>query len=947
MKKLFILFGLVLLLTYQLFPQIPQYRVTMTQADYELLYTRSIWSDDRLPSPFYSNDSLWNKALIRFKGHSTRYYSKKSYRLRFAADQLFYGLGDVNFNSMYTDKSFLREKLAWDIYSDLGAVAPFCYHANFKINSETKGLFAFIDKIDRYFLINRGFTLGNLYEANDDYYSATLRIETDSLLKLYYKKEVGSKTDYSDLTQMITTINTVHDSLFANTVVQLFDTSSILNWFVVNTLTMMGDSYNKNYSLFNDTTRQSQNWIFIPWDYDLSWGRSGDYSKPFPASLLNDGFAYSFAPLTGPPNVLKDRWMANPQLKEKFRIHLKNTLDNIFTESRIHRRIDSLAALIQNDVAADPQKWGTVQDFYEHVEALKYYVTARRNYLYKTFINPPSGIYNIATLKITQTNVPYDFITYDGRTIATMWFQSFSGLDSVTIYTYPDSTPPFVNNPADQRYIKRFIKIIPHPSLAVYNAKLQFMYKDYSATQREVGTGVQDERLLKAHLYNGTSWERLPTEVNSFANTITIENITQAQSGYTKFISAMMYETYTQKWFKQPNFFWQRLYDVNFKDYQTGFAIGEHGTFLKTTNGGANWTEKQIGFNGHFFKFTMPSENNFFAVGEFGALYKSTDNGDVWKKIAIPTTINLRSIWMDSFLNGFVVGDRGFTASTTDSAKTWNVQILDSTKNLKDIASFEDGRKIIIGGGGYILFTNLYGKEFRVINSPTKASLQSVKIFNNTTIWIAGDSGTVISSTDGGSTWQNISVPVNAKLNDLHVISENSVFVVGDNGKIFYTNNGGVNWYSQYSADSHDLLAVAFIDSTYGITVGNDGTVLKTTEPGTLNGNKPPVANIPSEYKLYQNYPNPFNPTTIIEYDIPVQTKVVMKVYNILGQEVATLVNEEIMAGRHKVTFDGSSAFGGLSSGVSSKGGYASGVYFYRITTGNGFSQTKKLLLLR
>ncbi len=916
---------------YQLFSQIPQYSVKMTQADYESLYTRSIWNNDRLPSPFYSNDSIWNKATIRFKGHSTRYYSKKSFRLRFATDQLFYGLRDVNLNSMYTDKSFLREKLAWDLYSDLGAVAPFCYHANFKINSEPKGLFAFIDKIDRYFLINRGFTLGNLYEANDDYFSSDLTIQSDSLLKLYYKKEVGNINDYTDLKQMITTINTVHDSLFANTVIQLFDTNSVLNWFVVNTLTMMGDSYNKNYSLFNDTTRQSQNWIFIPWDYDLSWGRSGDYSKPFPASLLNDGFAYSFQPLSGPSNVLKDRWMANPLLKEKFRLHLKKALDNIFTEERFHRRIDSLATLIQNDVAADPQKWGTLQDFYEHVEALKYYVTARRNFLYKTFINPPSGNYNNATVKITQTNVPYNFVSFDGRTIATMWFQNYSGLDSVTIYVYPDSTPPFVSNPADQRYIKRFVKIIPHPSTAIYNCKIQFMYKDYSATQREVGTGIQDERLLTAHSYNGLSWDRLSSEINSFANTVTIENVTQEQSGNNKFISAMVAETYTQKWFKQPNYFWQRLYDVNFKDYQTGFAIGEHGTFLKTTNGGTNWIEKQIGFNGHFFKFTMPSQNIFFTVGEFGALYKSTDNGDVWKKVIFPTTKNLRSIWMDSLFNGWVVGDKGFSASTTDSAKSWNIQIFDSTKNLNDIAAFGDGRKIIVGSNGYILAINVYGKEFYTLNSPTKVSLYSVKIYNNT-LWIVGDSGIVITSTNRGSTWNNISVPENVKLNDLQVINDSSVFVVGDNGNIFYTNDAGNNWHAQYSADSHDLFAVAFVDSAYGIAVGNDGTVLKTTEPGTLRGDKL-IANLPNDFKLYQNYPNPFNPSTTIEFDIPVESKIVIKIYNTLGQEVAILVNEERRAGSHKVKFDGSS----LSSGV----------YFYRISTGSGYSQTKKLLLLK
>lgn len=933
MKRLLILLGLAVLSSYQLFSQIPQYSVTMSNADYELLYTRDIFSDVYLNSPFTSNDTLYSGARIRFKGHSTRYYPKKAYRVRMATTQLFYGIRDLNFNAMYTDKSLIREKLAWDLFADLNAVVPFCYHANFKINSELKGLFVLIDKVDRYFLTNRGFTLGNLYNADDTYTKADLTIQPDSLLKLYYSKEFGTAGDYTDLKQLIQELNTAPDDLFAETVIQLFDTTSILNWFTVNTLTMMGDSYNKNYNLYHDTTRLSQQWIIIPWDYDLSWGRTGDYTKPYPSSLLNDGFAYTFPPLSGPSNVLKDRWMANSQLKEKFRVHLKNALDNIFTESRIHPRIDSLATLIQNDVAADPQKWGTMQDFYEHVEALKYYVTTRRNYLYKTFINPPSGNYNNATIKVTQTNVPYNFVSYDGRTIATMWFQSFSGLDSVTIYAYPDSTPPFVSNPAAQRYIKRFVKIIPHPSTAAYSAKLQFMYKDLYANAREVGIGVQDEHLLKAHWYNGTSWEGLPSEINSFANIITIENITQAQSGYTKFISAMMAETYTQKWFDQPNMLWQRLYDVNFRDYQNGFAIGEHGTFLKTTDGGANWIEKQIAFNGHFFKFAEPSQNSFFAVGEFGALYKSTDNGEVWKKVIIPTNVNLRSLRMDFSFNGWVVGDKGFSASTTDSAKTWNIQILDSTKNLFDIASFDDGRKIIVGSGGYIFVSNGYGKEFSSINSPTTASLQSVKIYNNTTIWIAGDSGTVITSTDRGSTWQNINVPLNVKLNDLHIINESSVFVVGENGKIFYTNNGGVNWYAQYSADSHDLFAVTFIDSAYGIAVGNDGTVLKTTEPGTLTEFKEPLVLLPIGFNLYQNYPNPFNSSTIIRYQLPNSGHVELKIYDLLGREVKTLINEDKKIGSYEVMFDGSL----LSSGV----------YFYRIQVGDNFIEVKKLVLLK
>jgi hypothetical protein len=81
-----------------------------------------------------------------------------------------------------------------------------------------------------------------------------------------------------------------------------------------------------------------------------------------------------------------------------------------------------------------------------------------------------------------------------------------------------------------------------------------------------------------------------------------------------------------------------------------------------------------------------------------------------------------------------------------------------------------------------------------------------------------------------------------------------------------------------------------------------------------------------------QNYPNPFNPSTIISYELPKASKVVIKVYDVLGNEVATLVNEEKSAGRYSTEFFGSN----LSSGI----------YLYKITSGD-FIQTKKMILMK
>ena len=89
---------------------------------------------------------------------------------------------------------------------------------------------------------------------------------------------------------------------------------------------------------------------------------------------------------------------------------------------------------------------------------------------------------------------------------------------------------------------------------------------------------------------------------------------------------------------------------------------------------------------------------------------------------------------------------------------------------------------------------------------------------------------------------------------------------------------------------------------------------------------------VPSEYKLFQNYPNPFNPKTIIQYSIPEKSLVSIKIFNALGKEVFTLVNEEKSSGNYEVEYDGS--------------GLTSGIYYYQLISGN-FKKTNKMILLK
>ncbi|MBI5019931.1 MAG: choice-of-anchor D domain-containing protein [Ignavibacteriales bacterium] len=126
------------------------------------------------------------------------------------------------------------------------------------------------------------------------------------------------------------------------------------------------------------------------------------------------------------------------------------------------------------------------------------------------------------------------------------------------------------------------------------------------------------------------------------------------------------------------------------------------------------------------------------------------------------------------------------------------------------------------------------------------------------------------------------------------------------------------------------------------IIIGNTANqnIASGFDNGTLevkiNTSVDEMTDLPSNFALTQNYPNPFNPSTIINYQLPIDNWVTLKIYNVLGVEIATLVNEDKKMGRYEAVFDGSSASGGLTSGV----------YYYRLIAGD-YVSTKKFVLLK
>jgi len=242
---------------------------------------------------------------------------------------------------------------------------------------------------------------------------------------------------------------------------------------------------------------------------------------------------------------------------------------------------------------------------------------------------------------------------------------------------------------------------------------------------------------------------------------------------------------------------------------------------------------------------------------------------------------------------------------------------------------------LAVGSNGTIIITSNGGLTWTSQSSGISNYLFSIYFVDSNTGWIAGSDGILLKTIDGGSTWITQSSGTNAWLRSIYFKDNNTGWTVGNDGIILMTEDGGDIWSGCRSFTNNTLNSVMFADDTTGWVVGETGTVLKMTlaEFFTDIEDDPFLQSpIPQEIALSQNYPNPFNPTTTIEFSIPKAEHVTLKIYNLLGQQVLTLVSDKLTPGEYKYTWDASHL--------------ASGVYVYKLEAGN-FSNTKKLILLK
>jgi photosystem II stability/assembly factor-like uncharacterized protein len=285
------------------------------------------------------------------------------------------------------------------------------------------------------------------------------------------------------------------------------------------------------------------------------------------------------------------------------------------------------------------------------------------------------------------------------------------------------------------------------------------------------------------------------------------------------------------------------------------------------------------------------SSTTAIAVGDYGIIMKSTNTGANWSNITGPVTSSLKSVSFSDSLNGTAVGIGGTILKTSNSGNNW------SQINTTDV---------------------------------TVNDLNGVSFLNSNTGIAVGNSGTILKTTNGGINWiQKTSGTIDDILSVS--ISDPVCYATIYSGYVLKSTNLGESWATHFAQTNSMLLSIYFNNANIGWICGTGGAILKTTDGGGVFV-KNISTEIPANFKLYQNYPNPFNPTTNIKYQITNINYVSLKIFDILGKEVLTLVNEKQKPGTYEVTFDGSN--------------FPSGIYFYQLRSDN-FIETKKLILIK
>jgi len=388
-----------------------------------------------------------------------------------------------------------------------------------------------------------------------------------------------------------------------------------------------------------------------------------------------------------------------------------------------------------------------------------------------------------------------------------------------------------------------------------------------------------------------------------------------------------------------------------FADGNTIIAASKSGDTQLSPDNGASWTQAadytalplQYYYKG---SNCIVKKGDTLYAGTNGYIERSVDGGNSWSQIAV-SPIGVTTL-LSIGNNLFALGGSDSISRTSDNGATWT----SASSTLIGVTSLaSQGTSLYAGTSLGVFRSTDNGGTWIAINSgivsdPTYG-LYASTIYASANVLLAGTFKGLHRSTDDGANWTRI----DSTIMPLAYGASGSTIVIGDRigvfsvsyggvtyaGGVHVSTDGGATWRINNTGLPNDELKItSFVIQGGAMYAGTDGASMWTRSLAELTNVKATAhgSSVPSEFFLSQNYPNPFNPTTTIEFTLPADGNVTLTIYDVLGREVAVLLNNEQRRA------------GELQQAVFDASRLSSGVYFSRLEFG-GKQLLKKMLLLK
>lgn len=386
------------------------------------------------------------------------------------------------------------------------------------------------------------------------------------------------------------------------------------------------------------------------------------------------------------------------------------------------------------------------------------------------------------------------------------------------------------------------------------------------------------------------------------------------------------------------------LREVEFLNENTGWTCGDGGLILKTTNQGQNWFIQNSGVpQKRLHGIEIIDSNIIYCIGYFETILKSTNGGGNWMVLSDGEISNSGSYFRTFFINkdtGWICGTGQKVLKTTNGALSFDTIQVPNSGFMDDMyfRNYNDG--IICGDGGTIFRTTNGGNTWFEVIVPLgfqAAGFDMLSVVDTSIVFCIGQTNNKLyRSLDFGLTWDSVSrAPHIDDTYAIYFVNSDTGWIGGTSGFMLKTTNGGENWFMQNMSQFNQgfIHWIHFVNDTTGWAVGAATKILFTNTGGDPKVGIQNISNqIPNDFILEQNYPNPFNNSTNINFSIRERSLIKLEVYDLLGREVAVLINEFRNAGSYVVGFNASAL--------------ASGIYYYKIKAGT-FEATKRMVLIK